>query len=316
MRALACCIYDAGGKVDPTGTGNIRTRFEREMKRRFNTLRMLIRKALIELDVLGLGKGATIEQRLAAAMFGSRASQPGLVGDAAPSQGAFAFARRSDKVAAFMEWLREEQARGILGIVPGQAIRQSADSSWMNVYIETAYQKGIRDAGKKMRGAGANVKESWINGAFNRPIHADRVGLIFTRAFQDLEGINAAMAQKISRALALGVAEGRNPIQIAKAISEEIESITNARAIVLARTEVISAHAEATLNAYQEAGIEGVEVEAEISTAGDDRVCPECEDLEGDVMTLEEARNVIPVHPQCRCAWLPVIVGGSGITLQ
>ena len=44
---------------------------------------------------------------------------------------------------------------------------------------------------------------------------------------------------------------------------------------------------------------------AEWSTAGDDRVCPLCGPLEGSVMTVKEARGLLPRHPNCRCAWIP-----------
>jgi hypothetical protein len=36
-------------------------------------------------------------------------------------------------------------------------------------------------------------------------------------------------------------------------------------------------------------------------------VCEKCQDLEGKVFTTEEARGVIPVHPNCRCCWVSVI---------
>jgi hypothetical protein len=42
-----------------------------------------------------------------------------------------------------------------------------------------------------------------------------------------------------------------------------------------------------------------------ILTAGDDRVCDECDSLEGLTFTIEEARRLIPVHPNCRCVFVP-----------
>lgn len=42
---------------------------------------------------------------------------------------------------------------------------------------------------------------------------------------------------------------------------------------------------------------------AEFTTQGDDKVCPECELLAGEEYTVDEARGVIPVHPNCRCTW-------------
>jgi hypothetical protein len=51
----------------------------------------------------------------------------------------------------------------------------------------------------------------------------------------------------------------------------------------------------------------GVTVEAEWSTAGDDRVCGECQGLEGIEYTLDQIEGMIPVHPSCRCVALPVV---------
>ena len=139
--------------------------------------------------------------------------------------------------------------------------------------------------------------------------------MIYTRAFSDLDGITKTMDQKISRILAQGSGEGRAPLDIAKKINDRVKKIGITRSRLIARTEIISAHAEASLNAYEEAGIEGVEVEVEFTTAGDDVVCPECDVLSGKSFTIAESRGVIPVHPNCRCAWSPVVVNGSGIEL-
>lgn len=40
-------------------------------------------------------------------------------------------------------------------------------------------------------------------------------------------------------------------------------------------------------------------------TAGDDDVCPECEEREGDLLTWQEAQAQIPLHPNCRCSVIP-----------
>lgn len=43
----------------------------------------------------------------------------------------------------------------------------------------------------------------------------------------------------------------------------------------------------------------------EVLTAGDDDVCEECQDLEGETYTYTEAIGLLPVHPSCRCAIVP-----------
>jgi SPP1 gp7 family putative phage head morphogenesis protein len=186
----------------------------------------------------------------------------------------------------------------------------------MNTYIDTAYQRGVAQAAGNLIKEGATISNRFIDASFGRPIHADAVALLYTRTYNDLVGITDAMDKAISRTLAEGFANGDGMIDIARAIAENVDGIGRARAEVLARTEVISAHAEGSLNLYQEAGIEGVAVDAEFATAEDDAVCPECEGMQGDVMSIEEARGIIPLHPNCRCAWLPIVNDPTGIELQ
>jgi SPP1 gp7 family putative phage head morphogenesis protein len=94
---------------------------------------------------------------------------------------------------------------------------------------------------------------------------------------------------------------------VAKLIAGRVDKIGIVRGELLARTEIIRAHAEATLNRYQEFGVEGVTGDVELQTSEDDKVCELCKGLVGKVFTIEEARGVLPLHPNDRCAWKPVI---------
>ena len=278
-------------KGDPTRTTGLRNRFMGEAGRRFRKLKGRIRQVVVEDDGFGL-RGPTT------------------------NAGRFEFKRSDEKVEKFMDWLQDAIQSEILTVSEGTPMRQAGRRAWTRMYIETAYQKGIQQAASKMRGKGATVEETWVSQAFNRPMHADRVGLIYTRVFEELRGITEAMSQQISRELAQGLAEGRNPEDIARALNNRVDKVGRTRARTLARTEVISAHAEGALNSYEEAGLEGVEVEAEFSTAGDDLVCPICESMEGDVYSMNEARGVIPVHPNCRCTWIPALDDLTGTELR
>lgn len=278
-------------RTDPTKTIVLRTRFAREMRRRFRELKQAIRKSIVELDGLGL-KTNKIEP------------------------GTFKFSTDAGKHAGFMEWLNTAEHDGILQVRRGTPLASAASNSWMNTYIDTAYKRGVSQAAGNIREAGGTVSQRWVDAAFNRPIHADTIGLIYSRTYGELVGITDAMDQRISRTLAEGLADGLGPMEIADNIIENVEGIGEARAEMLARTETIAAHAEATLNSYEEAGIEGVNLDVEFSTSDDDAVCPECDGMAGDVVSVDEARGVIPVHPNCRCAWLPVIEDGKNIELE
>lgn len=272
-------------RVDPTRTTGLRKRFEREMRRRFADLAALIRQAVVDRDVFGLN----------------------LKTNQLPATGQFQFLTSGEKVSSFMQWLKDEEDRGLLSITPGTPLRQAANNAWTNTYIQSSYQAGLVTAGAQLRKAGVTVEPSWLESAFWRPIHADRAGLIYTRVFEDLTGITNAMDTSISRVLARGLLEGRSPLTIANDIVDRVEGIGLTRARTLARTEVIAAHAEASLNAYEEAGLEGVTVQAEWLTAGDERVCPDCEDMAGKTFPISEAHGMIPLHPNCRCVFIPVV---------
>ena len=303
----SCSVFlgDAATRRDPTGTSVVRTRYEADMVRRFRALRALIREAVLSLDVLGLSRPGGVSASVFDKAFRVLPPARVLSRDAAPPPaGAFQFIRNSEKVAGFMQWLRDASREGILEIVEGTSMTAAANASWQNVYIDTAYQKGIRDAA----GAAGSARDYDIRGAFNRPVHADRIGLIYTRAFEELRGVTDTMATQMSRVLAQGLAEGRGPQRIARDLVDRVDRIGITRARVIARTETISAHAEGMLNTFEEMKVEGVKVLAEFATARDDKVCPECEELEGQEYTIQEARGLIPVHPNCRCTYIPVVV--------
>lgn len=258
-------------KVDPTKTNGVRARFERELIRRFKKL---------------------------AADAASVVSDPNFL----RLQGNDS----SDKVEKFLRWLRKKQDEEILEITKGSP-GKSGDRRWSDLYLRSAYQKGLAQAYGNIRAKGIKVEQGFIDAAFYRPIHADRAGLIYTRAYRELKGITDSIDSKLSGVLAQGIIEGRHPKAIAREISKNILSIGTTRSKVIARTEVVRAHSEATLNSYEEAGIEGVDVQSEFTTSKDNKVCEKCSGLEGRTYTIQEARGIIPVHPNCRCAWLPVV---------
>ena len=292
---MDCCSLHANAekKPDPTKTVGIQKQFEGEAYRRFRWLKGKINDAIVKEDGFGLSSGSQ-----------------GLV----LNRGQFEFTRTADKVSSFMEWLNIQEAAGVLGVAQGVPARSAAENAWTSVYIESAYGRGVSQAASKLRAGGARVEQSWLDTAFLREVHADRAGLAYTRTFTELEGITRAMDQQIARELALGLAEGQSPVEIARRLNNRVDKIGITRARMLARTEVVAAHADATLNSFVEAGIEGVDVEAEWLTA--ENPCPICLALSQKApYKIEEARGLIPVHPNCRCAWAPLVVNGTGITL-
>ena len=77
------------------------------------------------------------------------------------------------------------------------------------------------------------------------------------------------------------------------------------RAQMIARTETARAQNIGYVMGMEELGIG----QLEHSVHFDDRLCEICAPLDGKKYTISEGRDAIPVHPNCRCAVLPVIAG-------
>lgn len=298
---------------DPTRTISLRNRFVAELNRRFRKLAEAIRVSVEDNDCFGLAEKKQIS-----------------ILTSIPPR-AFQFKTSPQKVHGFMDWLEGEVDKDLLTVTRGPRRVVAGAKRWSDTYIESSYQKGMMDSyGKLVKAGGKKATEKlgttnatdFVKVGFGMPFHADRVGLLYIRAFDELKGITASMERTISSSLAESLAEGRSPYQVARILMSRIEDTGEdlgfedtmgrqvpalQRARVLARTEIIRAHAEANLNTFEEAGIEGVAVEAEWVTAGDDRVCPRCAPMEGKQYSIQDAHGRIPLHPQCRCTWVPVV---------
>ena len=297
---------------DPTRTITLRRNFARQMRVRFTKVIRAIQDALVNKDVLGL-----TEQRQTVTRFSGYSSGLGYR--------AFDFPTADAKINAFMDWLREMVDSEILEVSTRQRLGQSINVAWTNVFIEDAYKRGVLRATYEMRrsqfpNVGTLESRGGMSAVLGGPIHADRLGILFTRTFNDLKGITDAMDNQISRVLTQGMADGDGPRLLARKLRHVISGMgenlgitdtlgryipAQRRAEILARTETIRAHHQAMVQEYRNFGLVGVRVQAEFKTAGDDRVCPQCQPLEGNFFTLDEIQNMIPVHPQCRCIALP-----------
>lgn len=291
-------------RFDPTRTKSIRDAWSRDLRKRFRKLKGWINKSVVENDCFGLIKARPL---VLARFVDSPIQVPGVI----PAK-LFAFETDAQKVEEFLGFLFEQTDKGILEIIPGGpgvvARTHVGSTQWQDMYIESSYKKGINRSWNEGKKLGLTVPEGGfaMEAAFNSPIHADKVGLIYTRAFNDLRGITDQMATGISRTLAQGLTAGLGPREMARQMTKQVD-ISSKRSILIARTETIRAHHVSNINTYKELGIEGVKVQAEWSTAGDDRVCARCNSLEGQIFKLKDIEMLIPLHPNCRCIALPVL---------
>lgn len=295
-------------KIDPAGILGLQNRFIGRMNKKFSDLQWAIRQAIVVKDCFGLRSGG----------LSLLARSPELEQVVARLQNrAFNFPRPQEKISHFMAWLKDAERADILKIVrmPG-FMGEATEKAWTDTFIQSAYQKGIITARRDLRREGrtdipaiSGTGEAGISSVFNQPFHIDRVGLIYSRAYNELKGVTEFMNQQISRTLAEAIAEGRNPREMARMLQKNVTGLAPSksqalvRARAIARTETIRAHHSARVQEFRNAGVEGVKIKVEWHAAFEP--CPLCADLDGEIFTLDEVENMIPAHPNCRCVALP-----------
>lgn len=299
-------------RTDPTRTAMLRRQFLADVARRFAALRKAIWDLVVTEDAFGLAAAAARPPLPPPA--GPAATQHAIpldrvlnarvaLGPTWADVGRLTYNTRwqfetdKGKLDKYREWLKEKTDAGILAVDPANAAQP-----WTQPYIHSAYKKGmLRSYSDVMRGAPIphveGGREAFMRMAFDSPVAQGKLELLGTRAFSQLQGVTAQMDQEMSRILAQGLADGRGAADLARELQKNVTTLEKKRARAIARSEVVHAHAEGQLDSFEAMNIEEVGVMAEWSTAADSEVCEECAPLEGVVLTISEARGMLPRHP-------------------
>lgn len=264
-------------RLDPTNTTPIQRRFLRQIVKRLNALNKQIRELIVREDAFDLVNNVTTNSR-------------------------FGFSTKVEKTQAFRDWLKDQIDLGLLETDGSE----EPGKPWTANVIRSAYKQAAVKSYTQANKTSQTLDE-FLTTAFDSPVATDRIELLATRAFEQLRGVTDAMAADMNRVFSDGIAHGKDPYEIARNLTKTVDKISRTRAVRIARTEVVHAYAEGQLDSFEELGVEEVGILAEWSTAGDGDVCDQCEPLEGIIMSVSEARGMIPIHPNCRCAWVPAL---------
>ncbi len=203
------------------------------------------------------------------------------------------------------------------------------DKNWIRYSVLEAYALGRRHAWDSLGRVIDRVKK------------LERGDAIATLAYIELQGIAEATSQRVVRAVAEGMLAGRPKGMIMRHAFLAIDKVARARTISWVNTFVVRAHNESLLDTFELAGVRTVGIVpemvrrresqtkipprvispvrdaldillVEVSTAGDAKVCPECEDIaESGPYEIVAARMLLPAHPNCRCTFVPVGQGDN-----
>lgn len=261
------CSIHTHARQDPTRTLTIRRRLEAQLNKRFRKLRGDIRRYLLDNPVSFL----TIEQIM------------GFIG------------RRTEALL-----LSDQSGLSVNLDMTGRM-------TWFTSSISQAWNSGQSQAATQVAAVEQALEAAALGEEALRRMIEPRRQAILDRALSELKSTTEEMQTVIRRELVEGIEAGLNPRDIARAINDRIAKVSQNRARLIARTEVVRAHHKAKMATFRQAGIDGVIVKAEWVTAGDSRVCERCEALEGKIFKIDEIENMIPLHPNCRCSAAPAI---------
>lgn len=209
------------------------------------------------------------------------------------------FEQLAPRQVAFQDQIDKWIEEGILHRMPQTDVEDG--QHYTSIYATAAYEAGIVWAGEKLEEEGIEVPEQEAAALLSRPIHEDTLEVLYTRTYDNLEGITNDMDQQISQILTRGIIDGENARDLGDQITAEVRDIQRSRGRALARTEVMNAHAESTLNRLDEFNVG--EVVLLVHTP-----CPICAEIKSnEPYSISAARGMIPAHPNCVCSWAPHI---------
>jgi|LGOV01.1.fsa_nt_gb SPP1 gp7 family putative phage head morphogenesis protein len=109
--------------------------------------------------------------------------------------------------------------------------------------------------------------------------------------------------QELNNILVTGLAQGKTVTQMAIQLNNVMnKGFNNAHRLI--RTETMHYLNQSSLQTYKEAGVKKVQFWA----AEDERTCEICGVMHGKEYDIDKA-PILPLHPLCRCCYLPVIEG-------
>ena len=305
-------------KIDPTSTLTLRNKAIAECNARFQRVARAVRQALSLGDYTGIqiapliitnaakkkavgGRGSISRRRAALGLKMPIISGPPSPLGPADISNQYVFQRNEGNIAAFDVWLS--------ALINAEILQPTVplEQKWLSSHLGVGYSRGATTSHNRIKSqAAAKGVNLPPDSPFLNPHHVDRSRLIYTRAFNDLEGVTDLMKSEMRKVLADGIIRGQNPKEVAKALDSRIQ-VGRVRANRIARTEIVEAHQEASIAETELMEQEtGLIFDMEWSTCKDGRERDTHRARDGKVYTKEKARSMLG-EPNCRCGIFPHI---------
>lgn len=269
--------------VDPSRTLSLRRAYIRDIRRRFANLAKSVRKYIDGDDSLGL-KGIVVVRSLL-----TNADS------------------KTEALRQFQQWFQEESEKEVLG---------DKDTPWVQKYTTQAYKKGATRGYEQVNRKKAVLqdpaifssnKTQWLRMGFEDKDIVDKLDILAERSFSKIKSYLGELNSEAVRILSQSLSADDSPEKIANLMLVAIDKVKREKIERLANTEVMYAHGDGQLDSFERLGIKNVGLEVELRTAEDNKVCPECALKSRNRYSIREARGILPIHPHCRCIWVPVL---------
>lgn len=169
--------------------------------------------------------------------------------------------------------------------------------------VEITENALIRAYEEAQKIVGDNAPKSIIRSSFFVPSGIDTKQII--QQSWCIDGLNFSdriwknkekLSQDLSKTLGDLVMRGKSPYQISQGVVARL-GVDESSAFRIVRTETAHAQIAAQANKYKELGFTHGRFKATDP-------CDECGELDGQLFTLDELKQMIPRHPNCECSFL------------
>jgi len=261
---------------DPTNCSDLRNRMATDLRRALSIFRSRVHTAIVKGDSFGYAVGFANQQGISKSLI-----------DLLTKQAASTFAPVRKRLGEF---------------------------------LRAAYQRGIYSAQKEMKKASQVALPGIENTIANMQDELDNmlaytVERIVSKLAEDQKGADTRynLYQKVIlpnllrplnfRLRTMAETNITRAFNAGKLDQFEASNITTVgvRAEHLGKAAAMAMKASLTDKRVKDAE-EDEFLEYSVETAGDDAVCEICQGYDGVIFSLDEARDLIPAHPNCRCA--------------
>lgn len=215
-----------------------------------------------------------------------------------------AYMKRLQKVYSILKrresYIKESLQEGALDVATIKMIMEIVEGIKFDLsplvlqYIHMSWNKGNSSAARMMK------LGSWV------PYDKRVLKSLQDVSYKYLYKFTDERQKELKDILYKGIKEGDTVKTIADNIKDSFEDISM-KSELIARTEVIRVHGEATKVAIKNGGVTS---EYKWLTSQKENVCSKCKPLHGRVFSIDDKRAPMPVkdtHPRCSCGIVPYV---------